>query len=89
MFQGYDCADSSRLDQEGRRMKQAKILIAEDSGFFRKAMAHETPVIVLSGDMVERDVTEAKLGINYYFQKDQSPIGKLVTVIRTTVRVPA
>jgi DNA-binding NarL/FixJ family response regulator len=53
-------------------------------------MAHETPVIVLSGDMVERDVTEAKrLGINYYFQKDQSPIGKLVTVIRTTVRVPA
>jgi|NGEPerStandDraft_6_1074524.scaffolds.fasta_scaffold15577_2 DNA-binding NarL/FixJ family response regulator len=71
-------------------MKQAKILIVEDSGFFRKAMAHETPVIVLSGDMVERDVTEAKrLGINYYFQKDQSPIGKLVTVIRTTVRVPA
>ncbi len=126
-------------------MKQAKILIVEDSGFFRKAMARsltiegfevvtaatgeeglrcaqeghpdlilldmmlprlngmmvlrmlrgapatrEIPVIVLSGDMVERDVTEAKrLGISYYFQKDQAPIEKLVAVIRSTVRIPA
>jgi CheY-like chemotaxis protein len=128
-------------------MKQAKILVVEDSGFFRKAMARsltkegfevvtaatgeeglrcaqaqeghpdlilldmmlprlngmmvlrilrgapatrEIPVIVLSGDMVERDVTEAKrLGISYYFQKDQAPIEKLVAVIRSTVRIPA
>lgn len=48
----------------------------------------EIPVIVLSGNPMERDkVTAQKLGITQYFRKDASPMNELVATIRTTLGV--
>ena len=44
------------------------------------------PVIVLSGNPMDRDKTEAeKLGIAHYFRKDASPMEELVASIRSTL----
>ncbi len=44
------------------------------------------PVIVLSGNAMDRDRTTAqKLGISHYFRKDTSPMSELVASIRSTL----
>ncbi|ABF39403.1 response regulator receiver protein [Candidatus Koribacter versatilis Ellin345] len=48
------------------------------------------PVIVLSGNAMERDrATAQKLGISHYFRKDASPITELVTTMRAMLGVVA
>jgi CheY-like chemotaxis protein len=48
------------------------------------------PVIVLSGNSMDRDKTAAQnLGVSHYFRKDSSPMEELVASIRSTIGVSA
>lgn len=50
------------------------------------AETREIPVIVLSGNPMDRDrVSAEKLGISAYFRKDNSPMFELVAAIRATL----